>query len=119
VERIDELEQELFELKGEIAGGRHVPPGVRILTMKENPVQEWVDLRQSAMDRLRQENDALLTRLKELEESGVHKAGQENEDLVPRASWESLNQEKEAIAKELALRVKKTQRLTDVSIRYI
>ncbi|KAH6899289.1 hypothetical protein BKA70DRAFT_1526885 [Coprinopsis sp. MPI-PUGE-AT-0042] len=48
--KIDELELALFELSGEIAGGRHVPPKTWVLCMK---------------------NGALIKRLKELEESGV------------------------------------------------
>ncbi|KAF4622647.1 hypothetical protein D9613_009046 [Agrocybe pediades] len=66
--QIDTLEQTLFELRGEIAGGRHVPPGVRVLSMKGNPEEEWFGLRQAAMDRLKGENEALMRRLRELEE---------------------------------------------------
>ncbi|KAH6894839.1 hypothetical protein BKA70DRAFT_1199767 [Coprinopsis sp. MPI-PUGE-AT-0042] len=56
--KIDELEQALFDLSGEIAGGRHVPPKTRVLCMAENPDQAWVDLRQATMDRIKGENDA-------------------------------------------------------------
>ena len=38
--------------------------------IKYNPEQEWFDLRQAAMDRFKGENQALMKRLKELEESG-------------------------------------------------
>ncbi|KAF9562386.1 hypothetical protein CPC08DRAFT_749502 [Agrocybe pediades] len=69
--QIDTLEQTLFELRGEIAGGRHVPLGVRVLSMKGNPEEEWFGLRQAAMDRLKGENEALMRRLKELEEAAA------------------------------------------------
>ena len=45
-EKIEELEQTLFELRGEIGAGRHVPPGVRVLPLSMNPAQEWANLRQ-------------------------------------------------------------------------
>ena len=40
LERIEELEQTLFELQGEIGAGRHLPPGVRVLSLRDNPVQQ-------------------------------------------------------------------------------
>ena len=61
--------------------------------MKENPAQQWFDLRQEVMDRLKNENEALLKRLKDLEEQGVR--SQSGEDLVPGESWEVVCQEKE------------------------
>jgi len=75
LEKIKKLEQILFELQGEIGAGNHVPPGVRVLALKQNPAQEWSDLRQAVMDRLKGENEALIKRLKELEEGG-YRAGE-------------------------------------------
>ena len=69
--RIEELERSLFDLSDEMAAGQHVPPNIRVLSVKDNPEQEWFDLRQAAMDRLKDENQALMKRLKELEESGA------------------------------------------------
>ncbi|KAH6894765.1 hypothetical protein BKA70DRAFT_1439240 [Coprinopsis sp. MPI-PUGE-AT-0042] len=69
--KIDELEQALFDLSGEIAAGRRVPPRTRVLCMPENPDQAWVDLGQTTMDMLKGDNEALVKRLKELEESRV------------------------------------------------
>jgi mitotic spindle assembly checkpoint protein MAD1 len=63
-EKIEELEQTLFELRGEIGAGRHVPPGVRVLSLCENPAQNWADLRQAALDRLKAENSATPTPLR-------------------------------------------------------
>ncbi|KAH6894869.1 hypothetical protein BKA70DRAFT_1439352 [Coprinopsis sp. MPI-PUGE-AT-0042] len=70
----------LFDPSGEIAGGRHVPPKMRILCMADNPDQAWVDLRQATMDRIKGENEALIKRLKELEESGV--SGGDSQELL-------------------------------------
>ncbi|PBK75897.1 hypothetical protein ARMSODRAFT_985641 [Armillaria solidipes] len=117
LDKIDELEQKLFDLGGEIAGGRHVPPGVRILQLKENPLQDWVDLRQSAMDRLKGENEALIKRLKELEESGIKgvaTSAQPGEELVPRESWELVSKEKSDLEELVSRKEKRLLRLQQI-----
>lgn len=118
VSRIEELEQSLFDLSGEIAGGRHVPPGIRVLSMKENPEQEWFDLRQATMDRLKGENEALMKRLKELEESGAKSTriddGTNNAELVPRESWELVNREKQELEDTVKKKEKRLLRLQQV-----
>ena len=66
--------------------------------IKDNPEQEWFDLRQAAIDRPKGENQALMKRLKELEESGakkIHIDYGRNTELVSRESWELVNREKE------------------------
>ncbi|PPQ94910.1 hypothetical protein CVT25_004396 [Psilocybe cyanescens] len=118
-DKIEQLEQTLFELRGEIAGGRHVPPNVRILSMTDNPEQQWFDLRQAAMDRLKSENDALMKRLKDLEEGGARAAaagddGTEKEDLVPRESWEAVNKEKTDLEEVVRQKEKRLLRLQQI-----
>ncbi|PPQ87165.1 hypothetical protein CVT26_014382, partial [Gymnopilus dilepis] len=66
---IDTLEQTLFELRGEIAGGRHVPPGTRVLELRDNPESRWFGMREEVLERLRRENGALMRRLREVEEA--------------------------------------------------
>ncbi|KAG6826609.1 hypothetical protein H0H92_015153 [Tricholoma furcatifolium] len=134
--KIDSLEQELFELRGEIAGGRHVPPGVRILQLADNPESRWVEMRQAALDRLKSENEALLNRLRELgansssagstspdvddgQEPGQQVASKshatvETADLVPRASWELLNREKLELEEVVRQKEKRLLRLKEV-----
>ena len=117
LERIEELEQTLFELQGEIGAGRHLPPGVRVLSLRGNPAQQCEDLSKAAMYRLKGENEALLTRLKDLEESGVRGSGQApNVQLVPRESYEAVNQEKQELAEELKRRDKRLLRLQEVRL---
>ena len=124
LDKIEELEQSLFELGGEIGAGRHVPPGVRVLSLKDNPEQQWVDLRQAAMDRLKGENEALMKRLRELEESGVRggagdggKEG-EGEELVPRKSWELANKEKKELEEVVRQKEKRLLRLQQVKVTF-
>ncbi|KAF8808803.1 hypothetical protein BYT27DRAFT_7188276 [Phlegmacium glaucopus] len=117
ISRIEELEQSLFDLSGEIAGGRHVAPGIRVLSMKENPEQEWFDLRQVTMDRLKGENEALMKRLKELEESGAKSNRIDdgtNTELVPRESWELVNREKKELEDTVKQKEKRLLRLQQV-----
>ncbi|TFY74117.1 hypothetical protein EWM64_g9895, partial [Hericium alpestre] len=118
VDKIEELEQELFELKGEIGAGRHVPPGVRILSLKENPASQWANLRQEVMDRLKGENEALIRRLKELEASGAGAAvkteEKAHEELVPRESWEVVQKEKKELEEVVKQKEKRLLRLQQV-----
>lgn len=118
LEKIDELEQTLFELRGEIGTGSHIPPGVRVLSLKQNPVQEWSDLRQAVMDRLKGENEALIKRLKELEEGGHRTEGGGGEDLVPRESWEVVNQEKTELVEVVKQKEKRLLRLQQVCLSF-
>ncbi|KAG6917646.1 hypothetical protein DXG01_001753 [Tephrocybe rancida] len=129
--QIDALEQELFELRGEIAGGRHVPPGVRILQLADNPESRWAEMRQAALDRLKSENEALLNRLRELGarapptdkgqkpsdgEDGSVGAEGGTADLVPRASFELVNREKVELEEELRQKEKRLLRLKEVYV---
>jgi mitotic spindle assembly checkpoint protein MAD1 len=118
LEKIEELEQTLFELQGEIGAGNHIPPGVRVLSLKQNPAQEWSDLRQAVMDRLKGENEALIKRLKELEEGG-HRAGEGvGDDLVPRQSWEVVNKEKTELEEVVKQKEKRLLRLQQVRLSF-
>ena len=42
-----------------------------MLSLRDKPEQQWVDVRQAVMDRSKSENEALMRRLEELEDSGV------------------------------------------------
>lgn len=114
---MEELEQTLFELRGQIGAGNHVPPGMRVLCHRDNPAQQWSDLRQSVMDRLKSENEALLKRLREVESSGVVDTGagtSHGEELVPRESWEVLQKEKEELEEVVKQKEKRLLRLQQV-----
>jgi mitotic spindle assembly checkpoint protein MAD1 len=118
-EKIEELEQTLFELRGEIGAGRHVPPGIRVLSLSANPAQEWSDLRQAALDRLKEENAALLHRLSTLSSSSSNPdpnlaTTTEKESLVPRASWLAVCEEKARLEDELRQKEKRMLRLRQV-----
>jgi mitotic spindle assembly checkpoint protein MAD1 len=113
---IDALEQTLFELRGEVGAGRHVPPGTRVLSMRENPAQAWADTRQAALERLRGENAALLERLRALEAGGARaEAGAEaNAELVPRESLEVALRERGELEDAVKQKEKRLLRLQQV-----
>ncbi|KAH9021777.1 MAD-domain-containing protein [Lactarius pseudohatsudake] len=116
-EKIEELEQTLFDLRGEIGAGRHVPPGMRVLSLCENPAQNWTDLRQAALDRLKSENAALLQRLSALDHHAPTNPNPDangEEQLVPRASWAEVCEEKAQLEAELKQRDKRMLRLRQV-----
>lgn len=112
--RIDELEQKLFELQGEIGAGRQLPPNTRVLCLRDNPASQWEDLSRKAMDRLKEENQALLARLKALDDNGIRSAGGVAEDLVPRESLNVIQREKEELEESLKQKEKRLVRLRQV-----
>ncbi|KZW01952.1 hypothetical protein EXIGLDRAFT_736697 [Exidia glandulosa HHB12029] len=111
--KIDELEQTLFELRGTIAQGNHVPPKVRVLGMRGSPLQEWEELQQANLDRLKAENTALLKRLAELQARSSNSDGSRG-DLLPRESFERLEKENEQLQEERAQKIKRFDRLKEV-----
>jgi mitotic spindle assembly checkpoint protein MAD1 len=127
--QLEAAEQRLFELTGAIAAGTHVPPGVRVLSMAGNPAQKWAEERKEAVERLRRENEALLGRVKVLEDqlegaggvgAGATMAnaatGGPHEDLVPRESWAAEREERERLEDVVKQREKRLVRLQDVSL---
>lgn len=113
LEKVEELEQKLFDLGGEVGAGRQVPPGTRVLTLKDNPAQREVDLRQATLDRLKGENEALLGKLTALE-SGRHDASESSSGFVPRESWEVMKTEKAELVLALGHKEKRIKRLQEV-----
>jgi mitotic spindle assembly checkpoint protein MAD1 len=100
-----------------------------VLSLSANPAQEWADLRQAALDRLKEENAALLQRLSTLSSSSssssshpnpnpttntTSKTGEEEEELVPRASWTAICEQKRQLEDELRQKEKRMLRLRQV-----
>jgi mitotic spindle assembly checkpoint protein MAD1 len=91
---------------------------MRVLCLSDNPAQQWTDLRQSVMDRLKSENEALIKRLRELESSGavVANGAVPRDDLVPRESWEVLDKEKKELEEVVKQKEKRLLRLQQVRV---
>lgn len=129
LDKNESLEQALFELRGDIASGSHLPPNTRVLCLKENPFQQWVDTREEVVNRLKKENEALLSRLAALgadREERTQKETDMSMDMtttdapapasgtVPRESWEVEHAEKLALKAELQQMGKRLLRLQQV-----
>lgn len=121
-EQAEALEQQLFELGGEIGAGRHIPPNTRVLSMRENPAQEWADTRKEVLDRLKAENEALLSRITALETQqpasvsapSQFESTQATAATVPRASYDVLVAEALDLRRDLTAREKRLLRLQQV-----
>ncbi|GAW01046.1 MAD-domain-containing protein [Lentinula edodes] len=123
---LDTVEQELFDLRGEVAGGRHIPPNTRVLEMKDNPHAEWEMSHTAVLERLKGENQALLKRLIDIEavlkEAGAAQASQASETksdvsvstLVPRESLDIAVKDKEDLEDVLKQKEKRLLRLQQV-----
>ncbi|KAI4525647.1 hypothetical protein K525DRAFT_219502, partial [Schizophyllum commune Loenen D] len=109
LEQLDRLEQTLFELGGEIAGGRYVPPNTRILTATDSPEANWFAARTEALEALKKENEALRQQISE----GANTDANANTAL-PQASADAWQHEKAALTQELAQAHKRWQRLKQV-----
>ena len=97
---------------------------MRVLSLSANPAQDWAERRQAALDRLK-ENAPRLQRLSALEASGRHTApsaidtaaaaaaarSSTTTELVPRASWAAVCQEKAQLEDELRQKEKRMLRL--------
>ncbi|KAF7342010.1 hypothetical protein MVEN_01788200 [Mycena venus] len=110
LEKIEQLEQELFDLGGEIAGGRHVPPGIRVLSFKDTPellLRDNPEARTSELDRVKEENAALIHRIAELQKGG-------NEHLIPKESWDAVCKERDELQGQVKQKETRLRRLKEV-----
>ncbi|KAF9035171.1 spindle assembly checkpoint component Mad1 [Panaeolus papilionaceus] len=133
LQTLDTTEQTLFELQGEVAGGRHVPPGVRILSMADNPEEEWFRSRKEIIERLKGENEALRGRLRDVEEGMLSQNQSQSQSqndeganandnanapnsnsLIPPESFSSLLTDLSTLRLQLSQKEKRLQRLQEI-----
>lgn len=111
LDKISDLEQQLFELGATINAGNHVPPKTRVVQFSQNPIKEDIDLKKEVFDRLRQENQDLVERLGQVE-SGI--GIPDDTKVVPRESYANLVREKNEMVKAVADKEKRLLRLKQV-----
>jgi mitotic spindle assembly checkpoint protein MAD1 len=97
---------------------------VRVLSLRANPAQDWADLRKAALDRLEDENAALLQRPSALEASGIYSVHPATDAVadrssittkpVPRASRAAVCRERAQLEDELRQKEKRMLRLRQV-----
>ncbi|KAF8734586.1 Mitotic checkpoint protein, partial [Rhizoctonia solani] len=111
-ETIEQLEQTLFELRGEIAAGTHDEPGTRTLQLADNPEARWFAMREEEVGRMKEEINVLRARITE-GGSGVATAA-DGGDGVPRETYENLQREKEELEEVVKQKEKRLLRLKSV-----
>ncbi|KAK4688858.1 hypothetical protein P7C73_g1261, partial [Tremellales sp. Uapishka_1] len=102
------LDAEVSDLMRRVASGEYNPQKERCIEFKNNPASREFAIRQKRLDDLKEENQALLDRLRVVDRSeavdnnGGAVVGQ---GLVPRVSFERLEREKEELEKNHAKRL--------------
>ncbi|KAJ7248642.1 spindle assembly checkpoint component Mad1 [Mycena haematopus] len=119
LEKIEQLEQELFDLGGQIASGLHVPPGIRVLSFKDTPellLRDNPETRQSEMDRVKEENAALIHRIEELQRGGARaeSATDANAHFIPKESWDAVCKERDELQGMVKQKETRLKRLKEV-----
>jgi len=117
--KVEQLDEDLFRLRGDVGAGRHIPPGVRVLEMKDNPAARWFGKREEDVQRLKKENEVLRSMIGD----GVSpaSAGAGGDGLVPKASLDVVLQEKEELQATIKEKEKRLLRLQQVmcGIQYL
>jgi mitotic spindle assembly checkpoint protein MAD1 len=105
------LDAEVSELMQRLASGEFNPERERCLELRGNPAAKIHAVRTAQLDELREENQALLARLADLDRE-VPDASAAGRGLVPRESYDKVAKEKEEL--EIA-HEKRLRRLKEVS----
>ncbi|KAG8969020.1 coiled-coil domain-containing protein mad1 [Tulasnella sp. 419] len=110
-DKVETLEQKLYELGCSINSGNHIPPNTQVVQFKNNPISEDINLRKETFERLKSENEALIGRIAKLEQGlGVG----EGKGLLPQESWNNLKKERDDMIKTVADKEKRLLRLKQV-----
>ena len=116
--KVESLDEELFRLKGEVGTGRHVPPGIRILEMVDNPAAKWFGKREEDVQRLKKENEALRSMMGDGVAASTRPTdGVITDGLVPKETLDVLIQEKSELEMTIKEKEKRLLRLQQVCSR--
>ncbi|GMK59265.1 hypothetical protein CspeluHIS016_0702800 [Cutaneotrichosporon spelunceum] len=88
------LDADIAELMRRVASGEYNAERERVLELRDNPAARVHAVRRAQLDDLQTENTALLARLKELDTA----PSEGGAGLVPRASYDRLEKERDAAA---------------------
>jgi mitotic spindle assembly checkpoint protein MAD1 len=102
------LDAEVNDLMRRVASGEYNPATERCLELKVNPASKIQSIRAKQLEDLKQENEALLDRLRQ---SASATSPAEGSGSVPVESWERLKRENQELEKAHA---KRLQRLKEV-----
>jgi mitotic spindle assembly checkpoint protein MAD1 len=110
--QIEKLEDDLFRLRGDVGTGRHIPPGVRVLELADNPAARWFGKREEDVQRLKKENEALRAMIGD----GVSatSSAASGGGLAPKETMDALEQEKLELEQTIKEKEKRLLRLQQV-----
>ncbi|KAG8819084.1 coiled-coil domain-containing protein mad1, partial [Serendipita sp. 399] len=108
--QVDKLDDDLYRLRCDIGTGRHVPSGVRVLEMVDNPAARWFGKREEDVQRLKKENEALRAMVGE-DASNPMVTPTSNNGHVPKETLDVLRQEKEELEVTIKEKEKRLLRL--------
>lgn len=107
---VESLQLQVDRLSHDLGRGEYNPDTTRILALADNPSTKDLAIRTETLERLREENKALLEKVVELEQGGASGA------VVPLATLEGLQKENEGLKGDVALALKKNDRLRQVRL---
>lgn len=113
IKEIDALDLQVSRLSYAHNNGAYNPLTTKVLELKLNPDTEEYAIRTSTLERLRDENNALLERVAVLEK-GKGGSDESSDALVPRESLTSLRKEFEDLQGVIEQKEKMNLRLLDV-----
>lgn len=117
IKELDALDVQVERLNYAHNNGAYDPSTTKVLELRENPDLMEHAIRTSTLERLREENAALLGRMSSLEgrklASGAGEGAQEGM-LVPRESYASLQRDYEELQAVIEQKEKMNKRMIDV-----
>jgi len=110
--KVEKVEEKLWNLKGDVGRGAHLPPGVRVLELIGNPAQVWFGKREDDVAKLKKENEALRELVKD--SSQTMQVDRNVEGMVPKATLEVIQKEKFELEQTIRDKEKRLLRLQEV-----
>jgi DNA repair exonuclease SbcCD ATPase subunit len=101
------LDAEVNDLMRRVASGEYNPKAERVIELQNNPAGRIMAVRNSVLEDLRKENEALL-----------RNGSGGGDGSVPRESWERLSKEKEDLEKAHAKRLMRLKEVSLVSLAW-
>lgn len=118
LKELDALDLQVSRLSYAHNNGAYDPLTTKVLELRENPDRNEHAIRTASLERLKDENSALLDRINQLEKrkaSNVGDSGRQSEALVPRESLVSLQKEFTELQAVIEQKEKMNKRMIDAS----
>ena len=111
-ERYEEIRKAAEDMENRLGSGEYNAKVWRVVEFGGNPAAKDYAIRKETLEKLKQENEALIAKVTDLQSAGASSTGGGGEKTVPIEVFERLREEQEA---EKALHEKRLLRLREVS----